>query len=82
VGGLAFLVQDGETGFHVPNQEPEALADRIRIILSEPGKRAQMGAAAHQLAQEYGWPQIGDRLLDVFERAKRKNAGITAVMIE
>jgi D-inositol-3-phosphate glycosyltransferase len=64
VGGLAFLVQDGETGFHVPNQEPEALAD------------------AHQLAQEYGWPQIGDRLLDVFERAKRKNAGITAVMIE
>lgn len=28
VGGLAFVVRDGETGFHVPSRDPEALAEK------------------------------------------------------
>jgi len=79
VGGLAFLVQDGVTGFHVPNREPEALADRIRTILTEPERRAAMGKAAQKVAQEYGWPLIADRLLDVFEKAIQKYARVRAL---
>jgi D-inositol-3-phosphate glycosyltransferase len=67
VGGLAFLVQDGVTGFHVPTREPAALARSIRLMLSEPERRIQMGQAAHDTAQQYGWPLIADRLLDIFE---------------
>jgi hypothetical protein len=26
-----------------------------------------MGQAAHDTAQQYGWPLIADRLLDIFE---------------
>ena len=69
VGGLAFLVEDGVTGFHVPSREPAALADRIRLLLSQPGRRAQMGQFARETAERYGWPLIAGRLLDVFERA-------------
>jgi len=29
VGGLAYLVQDGVNGYHVPTRDPEALAERI-----------------------------------------------------
>jgi D-inositol-3-phosphate glycosyltransferase len=66
VGGLAFLVQDGLTGFHVPVREPPALANRIVRILSEPEQRTQMSVAAHKLAQDYSWTRITDRLLTVF----------------
>jgi D-inositol-3-phosphate glycosyltransferase len=66
VGGLAFLVQDGLTGFHVPVREPSALANRIVRILSEPEQRTQMSVAAHKLAQDYSWTRITDRLLTVF----------------
>ena len=33
VGGLAFLVQDGLTGYHVPSRDPEALAERLYTCL-------------------------------------------------
>ena len=33
VGGLAFLVKDGETGFFVPAQDPEALAEKLRLLV-------------------------------------------------
>ncbi len=75
IGGLAFLVQDGVNGFHVPTREPAALAERIRTILTDNEKRSQMSVAAQHTAQQYGWPIIADRLLRVFgdviaERAK------------
>jgi len=35
VWGLAFLVKDGETGFHVPDQDPEALCEKMLILLRE-----------------------------------------------
>jgi D-inositol-3-phosphate glycosyltransferase len=78
VGGLAFLVQDGVTGFHVPNRSPEALAAAIRTLLTDPQRRTAMGEAAQHLAQEYGWPIIADRLLAVFEKLMRKHCGVFA----
>ena len=35
VGGLAYLVRDGETGFTIPDQEPEALCEKIAWLLSD-----------------------------------------------
>ena len=46
VGGLAFLVQDGETGFTVPVDEPEALAWRtetLHAIEAGEGALAELG---------------------------------------
>lgn len=66
VGGLAFLVRDGETGYHVPVREPEALADRVALILGDVEKSRQMGQRASHLAQDYAWPRIADSLLTIF----------------
>ncbi|MBI5957365.1 MAG: glycosyltransferase [Chloroflexi bacterium] len=74
VGGLAYLIQDGVTGFHVPTREPAALAERIRLILAESELRAEISRAARQTAEDYAWPRIADRLLNVFE-----NLSLTAV---
>jgi D-inositol-3-phosphate glycosyltransferase len=75
VGGLAFLVEDGINGFHVPTREPSALAAKMRLILTDPGRHTRMSHAAQQTARAYGWPSIADRLLAVFEDVQQ--AGIT-----
>ncbi len=67
VGGLAFLIEDGVNGFHVPTREPAALADRMRIVLTDAESQAQISSAARQTAIDYAWPLIADRLLNVFE---------------
>jgi D-inositol-3-phosphate glycosyltransferase len=70
IGGLAYLVQDGVNGFHVPTREPAQLADRIRIILTEPERAVQMGNTARRMAQAYSWPLIADRIIEIFESAR------------
>jgi D-inositol-3-phosphate glycosyltransferase len=66
VGGLAYLVQDGITGFHVPTDQPEELAGRIRLVLDNPTLRREMSEAAVAYAQHYRWPLIADRIERVY----------------
>ncbi len=67
VGGLAFLVQDGVTGYTVPVDEPAELARRLAAILQDAGLRQQMGQQAARLAQDYAWDKIAARLLPVYD---------------
>lgn len=67
VGGLAYLVQDGITGFTVPVDDPQALADRLTLLLQYPDLRARLGRQAAELAAEYAWDKIADRMIDVYE---------------
>lgn len=67
VGGLAFLVRDKETGFHIPVREPISLAECIILLLSDPQKTAEMGMSASRVAKEYAWSSIAKRLIRVFE---------------
>ena len=66
VGGLAYLVQDGITGFTVPVDDPQALADRLMQLLSNPALRTSMGKKAEQTAREYAWGEIAQKLLMVY----------------
>ena len=66
VGGLAFVVRDGVTGFHVPERDPDALAARVELLLSDEVLRMRLGRRAACWAESYGWSIIADRLLDVF----------------
>ena len=66
VGGLAFLVQDGETGFTVPVDDPQALADRLVALICEPELRARMGRQAATIARGYGWGIIAERIIDLY----------------
>jgi D-inositol-3-phosphate glycosyltransferase len=66
VGGLAYLVQDGVTGFHVPSDHPEELAGKIRLILENASLRAEMSEAAVAYARRYRWPRITERIIDLY----------------
>lgn len=67
VGGLAFLVQDGITGYTVPVDEPQALADRLMRLLDDAELRAMLGRQAVIVAREYAWEKIAARLVKVYE---------------
>lgn len=72
VGGLAFLVQDGVNGFHVPSRDPEALAERIYTLLNDDECRKRLGHQAHQNALRYSWPLIVDRVFQVYSEVTRR----------
>jgi D-inositol-3-phosphate glycosyltransferase len=68
VGGLAFLVQDGITGFTVPVEEPNTLATRLTELVQNPGLREQMGHQAAVFAQDYSWEKITERMIKVYQK--------------
>lgn len=47
-GGPAETVVDGETGYLVPPEDPEALAKRVIQLLRDPEQRERMGSAGRQ----------------------------------
>jgi len=52
VGGTREAIQEGVTGYVVPPDDAEALADRIGRLLADDAARAFMGAAARRRAEE------------------------------
>lgn len=68
VGGLAHLVRDGETGFHVPSRNPEALAERIFELLKDEELRAELSRNARCYSRQYAWPLVVDQLVTLFDR--------------
>jgi D-inositol-3-phosphate glycosyltransferase len=72
VGGLAFLVRDGETGFHVPEGDPAALCDKLTLLLSDRELRERMGKCAAEYAQGYNWEKIAAQIVDVYDELIRK----------
>ncbi|MCB0085985.1 MAG: glycosyltransferase family 4 protein, partial [Caldilineaceae bacterium] len=66
VGGLAHLVENGYNGFHAPSRDPEALAERIHILLTDETTRQKMGQQARLWARKYAWENIACGMLDVY----------------
>jgi len=62
VGGLAFLVKHGRTGYRVPARDPAALAAKITRLLKDKGLRRRIGYRAACWAESYAWPHIADRI--------------------
>ncbi len=68
VGGLSFLVEDGVTGYHVPSRDPEALAERMYELLTNPSCRDEMGRAARQSAEQFDWSIIAGRMVALYRK--------------
>ena len=68
VGGLAFLVQDGETGYHIPVGDIEALGDRLTLLLEDDELHAQISRHAAAFAQDYAWGKIANKIADLYQQ--------------
>jgi D-inositol-3-phosphate glycosyltransferase len=77
VGGLAYLVKDGETGYHVPDQDPDALCEKLLILLDDAQQRQTMGLRAAEYARDYAWENIAAQILDVYQSLVPGKVGVT-----
>lgn len=66
VGGLTYIIEDGVNGFLVPTGDSLALAHRIAQLLEDCQLRRQMGLYGMELAKEYAWPRIADRVVALY----------------
>ena len=71
VGGLSFSIEDGFNGYLVPGRDPEALANKIILLLKYPTLRDQLSEQAQTWVKRYSWVNIADEIEDVFERTLR-----------
>ena len=75
VGGITFTVADGETGFLVPPRDPEALADRLHELLTQPDLRARLGRAARErVEREFTWETAARRTAALYEEVPASHA--------
>lgn len=71
VGGLGYLVRDGETGFTIPDQEPDTLCDKISWLLNDGELHATMSRKAVDYAQDYAWEKIAKQIVGVYQAVGR-----------
>ena len=68
VGGLPEAVDDGKSGFLVPAKSPRALAEKITLLIQNPGLAAQMGEYARHLSEtRFSWDSIASQILRVYD---------------
>lgn len=65
-GGLAFLVKDGVTGFHVPTADSDALAERLIELMEDSELREKLGKQAFEYAKGFTWTIIADQILELY----------------
>lgn len=53
IAGIPEQVEDDKTGYLIPTGDPDALADRLEQLLTDPELRAQMGARGAERAKRF-----------------------------
>jgi D-inositol-3-phosphate glycosyltransferase len=71
VGGLAFLIQDGMTGYHVPDGDDDALCEKLTALLGDTALRRTLGKNAAEYAQNYAWDKIAGRIVGLYKDLSR-----------
>lgn len=67
VGGLREVVRDGVTGLLVPPDNPSALANALALLVSDPGRRRDLGHAARAHAlKEFSPARMADEYLRLY----------------
>jgi len=66
--GAEDLFTDGKEGFIVPIRNPQAIADRLQLLVDDPDRRASMSEAALQRVQALGgWTEYGNQMAQVMK---------------
>lgn len=58
VGGLPYLLEDGEDALLVPPNDPEAMAAAVRRVLTESGLAERLSRNARRKAESFDWSNV------------------------
>ncbi len=80
VGGITYTIADGETGFLVPPRDPQALANRLYQLLTEPELCTRMRVAARErVEREFTWETVARHTADLYETVLAAREKISSV---
>ncbi|MFN2556626.1 MAG: glycosyltransferase [Nitriliruptorales bacterium] len=68
VGGVPESVQDGETGFLVPKDDPERLAAALQGLVDDPQLRVRMGRRGRLVARQFTDERMAGAYLDLWQQ--------------
>jgi phosphatidyl-myo-inositol alpha-mannosyltransferase len=74
IHGYKGVVQRGRQALLVPPGDPKALAAALTEILADPDKRARMGAAGLERAEQFGWEHVTAKVEAYYEFVVRRLA--------
>jgi glycosyltransferase involved in cell wall biosynthesis len=74
ISGTRELVEPGRTGLLVQAGSAAALAAGLEEMLAEPGRLAEMSAAAGRRAKLFTWQSIAQRYLELYQSLLRRPA--------
>ena len=69
IAGYRQVVTHGRDGLLVPPGDALGLAEALRSLAVDPGRRREMGAAARERAADFAWPRVARQVTSVYERA-------------
>lgn len=68
VGGIKYSVVNGKTGLLVPPHNPNALAERINLLLSNESLLKKMGEKAHEhVLEHFTWKKIAAKMKNIYD---------------
>ncbi|MCW5632292.1 MAG: glycosyltransferase family 4 protein [Rubrivivax sp.] len=69
VGGVPFVVADGETALLVPPGDAHAMAAAVHRLLADPPLAVRLAAAGLAEVQRYTWARVAPRLAECYRHA-------------
>jgi L-malate glycosyltransferase len=73
VGGLPEVVLEGKTGFVVPKENPEKLAEAMLKLVDEPELRKQMGVnGVEHVKEHYNWLDNANGMMELYHQTLEK----------
>jgi glycosyltransferase involved in cell wall biosynthesis len=72
VGGLPEAVEDGKSGFLVPPESPQDIANAIMKFIDNPNLTNEMGAYAKKLSEtRFSWNSIAKKILKTYQNVAK-----------
>ncbi|GAB3903136.1 glycosyltransferase family 1 protein [Larkinella knui] len=69
VGGIQHTVIDGQTGLLVPPKKPEALAEKIHLLIQHPRlTNALRARALRRIHREFTWLNVAQQTAEMYEK--------------
>lgn len=76
VGGLPYLLEDGQDALLVPPNDPDAMADAVRRLLTEPGLSERLSINARRKAESFDWSAVLPQWKTLLRRLARQNGNL------
>lgn len=67
VGGLQYTVENGKTGFLIPEGDWQSMADRIKEVIENPSLAKRLIQAGLSKVKQFNWPTVTKKIISIYD---------------